>query len=400
MAKYDSQLAELKTQLIAGKKVLIACPAQISVDKLASSLALMLSLKNGGFSAEVVTEGVPLVSHSNLYGIGDVKNSIASQTAGNFTITLENVVEGNGQISSLEKLDWYPEGSNLNLVFHVLPGKTFQPTNIAQKFSSSNYDFIFVLGASNLNELGGIYSQNVTQFSTTPVLNIDINPTNSNFGKVNIVETNASSLSEIMVEVISSLGLTLDPDTASNIVAGIYDATTNLTSNVKSETFIALGQAMQAGGKVPQPQTQSQPTPAFLQPQPAAPNPQPFPPSAPVAQPTPAIQPEEPAQTPQAPSIQTAFPDQAYDLAKVFGAPIPAQSQDTFITPQVAPVEQNQPEEKKEEPKEESPEVGTNQKSLEERPTGEFAISSSPEAETNPAPDWLTPKIFKGGSLG
>src|SRR5258708_23720155 len=47
----------------------------------------------------------------------------------------------------------------------------------------------------------------------------------------------------------------LDQDVASNIVAGIYDATSNLTQNVKANTFSVLGAALQAGGKLPQAQS-------------------------------------------------------------------------------------------------------------------------------------------------
>jgi hypothetical protein len=40
------------------------------------------------------------------------------------------------------------------------------------------------------------------------------------------------------------------------------------------------------------------------------------------------------------------------------------------------------------------------QSSPEEQPAGEAVMSSNPEVEANPTPDWLVPKIFKGGSLG
>jgi septal ring-binding cell division protein DamX len=40
------------------------------------------------------------------------------------------------------------------------------------------------------------------------------------------------------------------------------------------------------------------------------------------------------------------------------------------------------------------------QSSPEERPAGEATTTTNPEAEANPTPDWLVPKIFKGGSLG
>ncbi len=383
--KYDAQLTDLKTQINPGKKILIVTPSQITVDKLASSLGLMLSLKAQGYTPTIVTEGTPLVSHSNLFGIGELKNNISQSGSGNFVVTLEGVVETNGQIPTLEKLDWYPEGNNLNLVFHNMPGQKFEPKNIVSKYSDSGFEIIFVLGAASLSELGNIYSQNTPLFNSALVVNIDNNSQNTNFGKVNVVDPNASSVSEMMVSIFPSLSLNMDLDIASNIVAGVYDATSNMTQNVKPDTFMAVGQAMQAGGKLPQPNTQPAQTLNWTVPQP---------PTQPEAQ-QPAlvqVQPEQPITPPQ-PQFETPvvsqpvpqFPAQdtqteGFDLSKVLGMP---QANETFVEP---PVSQNP--------------VGTNQASTEEKPSGEQAVSSSIESETQPTPDWLTPKIFKGGSLG
>ncbi len=348
--KYDTQLGDLKNQLNVAKNVLIVLPTQLNIDKLASGLALYLSLKQSGKQASIATEGTPLVAHSNLYGIGDVKNSlsIASSGGDNFIVTLDGVVDPNGQIPSLEKLDWYPEGANLNLVFHVLPGQKFEPKNVSSKFQggSGSFDLVFVLGTTSLNELGNLYAQNTQIFQN--IVNIDLNPANSNFGKVNVIDPNSSSLSEIISQVLPSLGLPIDMDIASNLLAGIYDATANLTTNVKPDTFIAIGQAMQVGGKVP---------------------------SATSSQPQPIVQ------TQLAP-VATPPSSQGFDLRQVFQSPVNPmpQPQESFTTPQVASIPASTP-------------------SAEERPTGEYATSASPE--TSPAPDWLTPKIYKGsGSVG
>lgn len=369
--KYDTQLIEVKAQLGQAKKIVVLSPAVINVDKLAASLALFLALKQAGKEVTVVTEGTLKVEHSNLYGVGEIKQSLPQVSGGDLTLILENVVDNQGKVPSLEKLDWYPEGNNLNLVFHVLPGQKFEPSKIESKFSGAAFDLIFVVGANNLSELGNIYPQNAEIFNKSFVVSID---NNGSFGKANVVDSGASSISEMMTHVISGLDLSYDPDIASNLVAGIYDATSNLTVNLKPDTFMALGFVTQQGGKLPQLNQTTQPYPydmsQFLpKEQPVQPQTQPV------------------VQTPVAPQMQPA---------------------DNFITPQV--VNQSEPVASA---NEQSSFVSQNDQSSfgqqniasqnqaqpvasqnEERPHGEAAYSGNPEAE-NPAPDWLTPKIFK-----
>lgn len=386
--KYDSQLSEIKAQMPGAQNILIALPGVLTVDRLAAGLSLTLALRKSGKEVLIATDGQPLVSHGNLYGVGEVKNQLNTNTGDNFVISLEGVVDSNGQIPSLEKLDWYPEGQNLNLVFHAMPGQKFEPINITHKRQGGNtgFNFIFTLGALNLNDLGSLYTQNTQLFSSSHIINLDNNQQNQNFGKTNIVDTNAASLSEMVMQIFPSLNLAADNDIASNIVAGVYDATANLT-NAKPDSFLAVGQAMQMGAKLPQSN--------FVSPQPVEPQ------SAPISQPDQAqpqvvntflTQPPAPSQIQSAPqnpptpnfeSFQQT-PNQGFDLSKVLQIPqVPGATQnENFVSPPIA-----------------NPQVQTSD-SYEERPTGEYTASHSAESEAKPAPDWLTPKIFKGGSLG
>ncbi|MBI2011369.1 hypothetical protein HYS91_01240 [Candidatus Daviesbacteria bacterium] len=352
MAKYDSQIADLPSKVQTAGNILISLPVNITIDHLAAGLALYLSLQSKGYqNVSIATEGQILVSHSNLFGIGEVKKELPS-SGGNLILTLEGVVASDGTVPALEKLDWYPQGQDLNLVFHILPGQKFEPRNITPKYQSSGFNLIFTVGTTNLNELGGTYLNNTNSFQGVPLVNIDNQANNSMFGTYNIVDANASSLSEMVANLMPSLGLTLDVDSGTNISIGIYSATNNLTSRVSADTFLSLANAMQAGAK--NPLTQAQPS--------AAPQP--------IQQPTP----------------QTQQP--GFDL-RGFTGQIPSQQQvqtDNFTVP---PVINSQPEQ-----------TQAQSAPTEEVPSGEYATSSSGEGEASPAPDWLTPKVYKGTSLG
>ena len=78
MSKYTNLLSDLPSRLSSANRVLIAIPSILTTDKLASALALGLALKSAGKTVNVVSEGSPLVSHGNLFGVGEVKNTVPS----------------------------------------------------------------------------------------------------------------------------------------------------------------------------------------------------------------------------------------------------------------------------------------------------------------------------------
>ena len=343
--KYDLQLVELKNLLPTAKNILIALPVNSDIDKLAAGLTLFLTFETQGKEVSIVSDDAVRVSQSHLFGVDHIQNNLPQTEGGNLTVTLEGVAASNGTVPALEKLDWYAEGGNLNLVFHVMSGQTFQPARIVPHYQGSGFNLIFVVGAVNLNALGNVYQANNQAFSGVHVVNIDIQSANTSFGQTNILDTNASSVSEMMVNVISDLGFNLDADCASNLLAGIFDTTNNLTDpKTVAETYMAVAQCLRVGGRKPS-VTMSEVSPQ-------------------------------------------AFPQQ--DLTPLIPREQPYISQPQVVsgytTPPVVPVNNLGDDSLIAQP---SP-----QPSPEERPSGERVVTETPE------PDWLTPKIFKGSSLG
>lgn len=356
--KYDSQLVELKNLLPTAKNILIALPTNADIDRLAAGLALFLTLEASGKEVSIVSETAVKVSQSHLFGVDHIQNNLPHTEGGNLTITLEGVAASDGTVPALEKLDWYAEGNNLNLVFHVLSGQTFQPARIVPHYQGSGFGLIFVIGAVNLNVLGNIYQANSQVFSGVHIVNIDIQSANTSFGQTNIVDTNASSVSEVMTNLVADLGYSLDADSASNLLVGIFDITNNL-SNAKasSETYMAVAQCLRAGGRKPGIQTSQ---PQAVQPQAVS---------------------QQPASDQVASSALGAAASSAYDWSAFMPKKEPTQEYTT--PPVVTPIDAG-----------DHAQQADVQPSPEERPLGERVISETPE------PDWLTPKIFKGSSLG
>lgn len=335
--KYQVQAEEIKKILNNAKNILIVLPQNASVDHLAAGLALYLSLDEAsknlpaiGQDAHIVCETPVLVNHANLFGVGQISNKLPQTSGGNLTITLANVAASDGTVPTLEKLDWYTKGTDLNLVFQVINGQRFEPTSIVPHYQGSGFNLIFTVGSPTPNDLGNLYMANRQVFEGVHIINLDNKPNNTSFGSTNIVDHASASLSEIVFQLLESLQLPINGDLATNILTGIFAATANLTAgNVSADTFQVVADALKVGGQKPNFFASS-------------------------------------LGKPSAPGLQA----------------VSFTSQETFTVPPVVgqPTQPNRP-------------------SAEERPMGEAAISIEEEV-VSPEPDWLTPKVFKGGSIG
>ncbi len=345
--KYDSQIAELKNLLPTAKNILITLPTGADIDKLAAGLSLFLTLEAAGKQVSIASDDNILVGQAHLFGVDHVQKTLPTTEGGNLTLVLEGVAASDNTVPALEKLDWFAENNNLNLVFHVTSGQTFQPAKIVPKYQGSGFNLIFTVGAVNLNALGNVYTGNTAAFSGTHIVNVDTQTANTSFGQTNVLDSSASCLSEVMVNLLQDLSFAMDADTASNLLAGIFASTANLTNEkVSADAYMAVANCLRVGGRKPQAQVSSgQVGPAYD---------------------LSALIPKTPVQ-PQSQMVSGFTVPPVIMDAGDHGAS--AVNSAPTMTVQAGG-------------------------SPEERPAGEGVISETVE------PEWLTPKIFKGTSLG
>ncbi|TJX67055.1 bifunctional oligoribonuclease/PAP phosphatase NrnA [Soehngenia saccharolytica] len=107
------------------------------------------------------------------------------------------------------------------------------------------FDILFVLDSSDPERLG----DNKRYLSNSGiVVNIDHHISNTNFGNINIVDSKASSTSEIIFKLIEELELPLDENVATCIYAGISTDTGRfMYENVTSSTHIIVSKLLDTG---------------------------------------------------------------------------------------------------------------------------------------------------------
>lgn len=232
-----SDILELKNQIEKAKSVLVLTKKNPSLDGVAASLALYLVLKNSGKDVQIASQSDPIVRDSHLVGLDKIKTDI-----GNTNLVI--VFPGN----SVEKVSANEEENTFNLVIQPKSGSSLlNHKDLKFKYTGATADLVIIVGSSSLDSVGTILTDEEDLVKNSLICNISNLP--SNFGKINLVDTNCS-ISEITSAVIQETGLEMTEDAAQNLMLGIEDATNNLTSpDITADTFEALALLYRSGAR-------------------------------------------------------------------------------------------------------------------------------------------------------
>ena len=221
------EIKEIIQPLKEASSVLItANPERINTDLLSGYFALFYTLKKIG----KVVKPYP----SNIFEY--FKNlPFPLHTLKTFCIKIN---QPNGLISDLY---YQKDNSNLKIFLTLIDGDlNHQNLQLIDLQNASNFDIIVTLGMQYLEDLGEFYERNFKLFFTTPILNLDNSPSNSEFGQINLVETQ-QSISEICYTLIKNLNENLiDKPTATNLLGGLLSFYKNKNNKVKPSIFYSL----------------------------------------------------------------------------------------------------------------------------------------------------------------
>jgi len=123
--------------------------------------------------------------------------------------------------------------------------------NIKTADSNYRFDLIITVGSPDLEALGDIYEKNPEFFYKTTIINIDVAPENENFGQINFINLNASSVCEVVYRFIEDYHKQLiDEEIATLLLVGIMEATQRFTSaKLYPATLTIASQLIAAGAK-------------------------------------------------------------------------------------------------------------------------------------------------------
>jgi len=231
---------ELQGKIGTGQKILIFLPERPLFDQVASALSLFLSLQKAEKNVVVVCPSPMTVEFNRLVGVDKISQKIQGS---------DLIVSFDYPADQVEKVSYNDDGGKPNLVVQIKNAAPSLTERMARfSYAGVGADLIITVGLrdpSPLAKQGGEYLNQA-------IINIDTDPANSQYGQVNVVDPESSSLSEVALGIISGLGLPFDLDIAQNILSGIWEKTAGLAgTKVGADTYEAVATCLRQGAQKP-----------------------------------------------------------------------------------------------------------------------------------------------------
>lgn len=217
------------------------------LDTMAGALALYLSFSQAGKPVTIACKTDTIVALSSLVGIDKVGKTLSSTGGKDLTIALPY------HQGAIEKISYNIEGDKINLVIKAGGGGLqFDKSEIQYQQSGGSVDLLLSVGVTDGSKLNEFISQDENGKGTV-VVNIDNKSTNQQFGTIVLTYPEASSISELVGSILLKLGVSLDIDTAQNVLSGIDFATNNFQDTKTSPlAFEMASMALRLGAQRPQ----------------------------------------------------------------------------------------------------------------------------------------------------
>lgn len=239
--EFNQILTDIKTSLGNAKSVLIVTHPDHTDDSIGATLALYLGLTGLGKSVSVASPQPIQVGLSDYIAADKIKNSLGKK---NFVISLPY------KDGSIEKVSYNIEDDHFNLVIEPHEGFEFSKDMVSYGSHGGSPDCVVVVDTIHWGKLGNLYEENKDIFAgVAHVINVDVHADNTLFGTVNMVDPEISSTTELVAVILSTLGVQLTTDIATNILNAVYETTKNFTTQkVNARTFEVASVCMKAGG--------------------------------------------------------------------------------------------------------------------------------------------------------
>lgn len=222
MKNVESSANQFKDLLQSARQVLLLTRTQASTDGVAATLALGRVIRSFGRGVLLATPEKLSDSFNGLPGIQEFKTSVGPKSL---------VVSIDHEPGSIAKVSYGEEGNKFNLVVTPVAGRQVRAENVNFSFSGGDYDLVVALDTPDLALLGSLYESEAATWEHMPLVNIDRHPANTQFGRVNVLDHEAASTSEVVGRLVVAAKLPLPKDAAELLLLGIREATGNFQNS-------------------------------------------------------------------------------------------------------------------------------------------------------------------------
>jgi nanoRNase/pAp phosphatase (c-di-AMP/oligoRNAs hydrolase) len=231
------QTVELLRQ---AESVLVVTGREPNIDQIASVFALQQILTRlGKKSYAVVTDSIPTAAEK-LMNLDHVSRTLDGVRDFIVSLDLSHV--------EVDKLKYDIVEGRLDVTITPAAGN-FTPEDARFDYGSYQFDLVVVVGVHKLTQIDRLLESNPTIFDGLHLINIDYHRINENYGSVNFVDTTASSVSEMLIGTIESLGQgMIDADIATALLSGVMSATNRFTTSSTTPKTMTIAAQLLSGG--------------------------------------------------------------------------------------------------------------------------------------------------------
>lgn len=235
----DQQLVSLVQR---HNNILVCLPSKPSTDAISSGLALFMVLKKMNKNVKVVASQFALpATHRFLPKSDEIEHELTALRK--FVISVDTTK------TKVTDVQYTLQDNKLNI--YVTPQNGyFETRDVSTSASDYEFDLIIVLDSRDLEALGKVYEDNAEFFYHTPIVNIDHHPGNEHFGQVNLVNVKATSISEIVFELLEQFdsGQLLDEVVATHLLTGIISKTKSFQTHSVTPRSLAIASHLISSG--------------------------------------------------------------------------------------------------------------------------------------------------------
>lgn len=239
----NRKLESFKDAFKSSESVLIIYPNTSTRDQLLATTSLYANLKtNSEKSVKLLCTKDFSKDMTDVFYLDESLIEIGHE---NLSISLDYLEE------SIDKVSYHVSEETKKFYLTIKPKRGFPPLskeNIDFSYIGAEADLIILVGVDNLSSLGKLYFGYENLFNSASL--VSFNSYETEYGNFKFDISGSSSYSEYISQILLELEFPIDPESATNLLTGISEATKNFNSySATAETFEIVSKLMRVGAR-------------------------------------------------------------------------------------------------------------------------------------------------------
>jgi nanoRNase/pAp phosphatase (c-di-AMP/oligoRNAs hydrolase) len=238
----EDNFRQTKNLLEQSHEILLTSSPNPTPDAISGALALSYFLKKIGKNTSIIIDKFsPHPSLLFLPGVNAIKNDLENLKKLVLSVNLSK--------TKMNNLTYEVKDDKLHIFLTPQEG-WWKEQDILTKPAVYHYDLTVTLNTRSIESLGVPFEKNADFFYRVPIINVDNNLNNEQFGQVNLIDITASSVCEIVYGFFKTYEVEIDENLATYLLTGIL-ASTNCFKSTKINPQIlqVAGELIKSGAK-------------------------------------------------------------------------------------------------------------------------------------------------------